>query len=163
MRKIITISFILLTLGLCGCATTLVLLGSSLAPGNSNNSSTTTTVPQPGSFSVQGTVNSGGLSTTDEVTVVLFTSKTNMQAVAFEACFISGGSFSYSVSTGEAGTYYLAAAYPSNNAQPLWAGGYGITSSGSLTQMSAALQPITLSSGNPHQTFNFTLYQVTGP
>lgn len=140
----------------------LVLYGSSLAPGSSN-SSTSTTLPQPGSFSVQGTVNGGGLVTTEAVVVALIKSKSPMQIVSFESCVISGGSFSYSVSTGEAGTYYLGASYPNNSSQPSWAGGYGISSKDGLTQMLAALQPISLSSGNPHQTVNFTLYQVTGP
>jgi len=161
MKKLLPAFIVLLALGLCGCATTMVMLGASMAGNSKSSTTTTSTLPAPGSYSVQGTVSSGGLVTTDAVSVALIVSKTTMKPVTSEACHIAGGSFTYSVPTSESGTYYLAA-YCAGSPES-WAGGPGVSHNDSQSNMVNALQAISLASGNPHQTCNFTLYKITGP
>jgi hypothetical protein len=125
----------------------------------------TTQPPSHATYTVSGTVNSGALVTTEASGVALFKSKADLQSgsaqpITFEVHTFAGNSFLYSLSTGEAGTYYVVAFHPISGT-PSWAAGPGIISDMGTNDMVNALQPVSLNT--PDQTVDMTFYRITGP
>jgi hypothetical protein len=136
--------------------------------GTTTTTSTGTGTTQPpfhNLYTVSGTVNSGALMTTEASGVALFKSKADLQngsaqPISFEVHTFTGNSFSYSLSTGEAGTYYVVAFHPVSGT-PSWAAGPGIISDMGTNDMINALQSVSLTT--PDQTVDMTFYRITGP
>lgn len=169
MKKAVFLLLICMAVSLSGCATLLVMMIPKTGTSTSSSSTTNTTqTPISGSFFISGTINSGGLVTSEPIGVALFASKNDLQGgghgpITAEVLVLTSGSAHYSFSTNEAISFILVAYYPVNVPQPLWVGGPGITSNVGKNQAISNLTTVNLSLAAPNPTVNFTLYQITGP
>jgi uncharacterized protein YceK len=162
MKKIAVLLLLCSAIALSGCSTMLMMF----IPKSATSSSTTSTTVLTGSFSLNGTVSAGGLTTTEAVGLVVFNTKNGIQdkttpPITQETHALSAGTFSFSIPTTEARDYYIIAYHPIGDS-PVWLGSSGVTANCGFTQFINQMQPITPTAANPNPTVNITLYQVTG-